>query len=260
MDETLDVWPAQRRLAQIYYVGAQAMAAASAMGYRGPRTDDFLELLRINSYAELQKAKSKFLGGQLTWARVADAAVTTVGKAMLGGDVERALEAAEDAHALADRLRERDKHPSARVTQATRTRITMLDALGSCVETAVGLRDGTVRPDDFDALGRMLSLRSRWFALRRELAQAHADKDWVLELVQAAAGKVLSSGAGPGAKAMASRAVAAWTSEASASTSVTPAASQRASPERGPSPAPKRTRLGEGDGERVEWTDEDDLF
>ena len=107
MDETLDMWPAQRRLAQINSLGVQAMAPAVEysdryVDYRGPRTDDFLELLRINSYAELQKAKSKYLGGQLTWAKVADAAVTAVGKVMLGGDVERALEAAEDAHTLAD--------------------------------------------------------------------------------------------------------------------------------------------------------------
>ena len=82
----------------------------------------------------MQRAKSKFLGGKLTWARVADAAVGAVGKAMLGAaDAERAIEAAEDAHALAERLQERDAHANARVTAATRTRIGMLDALGQHV-------------------------------------------------------------------------------------------------------------------------------
>ena len=261
----MDAWPAQE-LAQLLRA-----AAAEEPSYRGsPQTEEALELLRVNDYAELHAKKSKYIGGSLTWAKVAESAVAAIGKAMLGGDVERAVDAAEDAHALANRLRERDKHPSARVTATTRTRIGQLDALGTCVETAVGLRDETVRPDDFDALGRLLALRTRWYALRRELASAYAENDWVVELVQGAAGRVLSStSAGAGAKAMATRAVSAW---AVASTSVAapvastsaaaPAASTSAvaSSTESESPKAKRLKLGEGEGERVQWNDDDDLL
>ena len=103
----MEQWPAERH--------AQILAATAPQQpptYRGsPRVDEWLGLLRENSYAEMQKSKSKFLGGALTWARVADAAVTAIGKVMLGAaDAERAIEAAEDAHTLAERLRERDTH------------------------------------------------------------------------------------------------------------------------------------------------------
>ena len=103
----MEQWPAERH--------AQILAATAPQQpptYRGsPRVDEWLGLLRENSYAEMQKSKSKFLGGALTWARVADAAVTAIGKVMLGAaDFERAVEAAEDAHTLAEQLRERDTH------------------------------------------------------------------------------------------------------------------------------------------------------
>lgn len=244
-------WPAQRHAQMLW---TSAVEVAAAVEYRGsPRTDEWLDLLRFNSYADLAKRKSKYLGGQLTWARVADGAVSAVAKAMVLHDVERALDAANDAHVLAKRLRERDAHPNARVTAVTRRRIGMVDALGTCLETVAQLRDGTLRPDNFDALGRLLALRSRWYALQREVpALEGAGHDWVVELVQGAAGKVLSSDAGPGAKAMATRAVSAWTPDV-------PPDAPRDAPPVLPAP-PKRMRLDGDGGERVQWTDEDDLL
>ena len=224
-----------------------------AVVYRGqPRVEEALELLRINDYRELLQARSKYIkSGQLTWARVAGVAVEAVAKDMLRGDVDRALDAAEDAHELAQRLRTRDRDSSARVTAQLRSRIGQLDSLGTCIEAAVALRDGAA--PGFDVLGQLLSLRTRWHALRREHA-SELDADWVCALVQVAAGKVLSSNAGQGMKAMATRAVSAWTPEGEdePSSSVSPS----------DDPPPKRIKLApeSTDGERVQWTDEDDLL
>jgi len=197
------VWPA--------LLHAQMLAHA-AIVYRGsqPRVEEALELLRINDYRELLRAKSKYMKtGQLTWARVAGAAVDALAKDLLRGDVERALDAAEDARELAERLRERDRDPSARVTAQLRSRIGQLVGVGKCIEGAVAMRDGAA--PDFDSLGLLLSLRTRWYALRREHA-SELDADWVRALAQQASGKVLShADASQGLKAMATRAVSAWT-------------------------------------------------
>ena len=222
-------WPALRRWSMLY---------------RGsPRVDEALDLLRENDYDTLLARTSKLIAGRLTWARVAAVAVGQLARVFLLGEADRAASYAEDARALADRLRDRDAHPTARVTTQLRTQIGQLDAVARCIQAAVALRDGAEADDE--ALWRLAGLRTRWYALSREHASLASDAEWVRDLVQTAAGRVLSSAAGAGAKAVASRAVAAWLpADASAD-------------------APRATtRLGmDGDGVQVQWTDaDDDLF
>ena len=115
------------------------------------------------------------------------------------------------------------------------------------------MRDGAA--PDFDSLGLLLSLRTRWYALRREHA-SELDADWVRALAQQASGKVLShADASQGLKAMATRAVSAWTPQDEEARS-------RVSPSDSSGPPPKRIKLASEstDGERVQWTDEDDLL
>ena len=122
-------------------------------------------------------------------------------------------------------------------------------------EAAARLRDGGA--PDAEALGRLLALRTRWHALRRD-AESAADVDWVLALVQAAAGRVLaSSEASAGVKAMASRAVAAWVPE---SPPAEPAAAAAAPPTVTPGARPakvvKLTHLtNPSSGEQLTWDD-----
>ena len=95
-------WPALRRWSMLY---------------RGsPRVDEALDLLRENDYDALLARTSKLIAGRLTWARVAAVAVGQLARGFLLGEADRAASYAEDARALADRLRERDAHPTARVT------------------------------------------------------------------------------------------------------------------------------------------------
>ena len=255
--------------------------------YRGsPRVDEGLDLLRTNDYDALQQRRSKYIGGRLTWAKVADVVVAGLGKALLFGDADRAVSYVDDVRSLADRLVERDAHPSARVTTQLRARIGMLVATANCITAAGGLRDG--KPSSDATLGKLVALRTRWFGLKRELA-SHADHEWVVELVQGAAGRVLASDAGMGAKAVATRAAAAWLPEqptpptaptpraTSSPASVVPApptpphlhplSNDQLLPtplEEGVShtePASKRFKIdGDGPGEQVVWTDADDAL
>ena len=237
------------------------------VAYRGsPRLEKALELLKINDYEELRSEKTPLIPGALTWAKVAGVAVEAAAKGLLQGDAERAAEYAESVRTLAERLRERDGHVNARVTAQTRSQIGMLVATAACVEAALSLRDGKVAADDYDALGKLVSLRMRWHALRRERG-SHADGAWVVDLVQKAAGRVLSSDAGAGAKAMAARAVAALVPTEAATSPVT-VATPVATPPSSPgaeamieAPAAKRFKVsGDGPGVKVEWTDDDDLL
>ena len=242
--------------------------------YRGsPRVDEGLDLLRTNDYDALLQRRSKFIGGRLTWAKVATGVVAALGKAMLFGDADRAVSYADDVRALADRLAERDAHPSARVTAQLRAHIRLLIATVDCLTAAVGLRDG--KPSSDAALGKLVALRTRWFGLKRELA-SHADDEWVAELVQAAAGRVLASDAGPGAKAVATRAAAAWLPERQPPPTTPPHASAASNapagvplllaPRKGgdpprDEPAPKRFKVsGDGPGVQLAWTDADDAL
>ena len=255
--------------------------------YRGsPRVDEGLDLLRTNDYDALQQRRSKYIGGRLTWAKVADVVVAGLGKALLFGDADRAVSYVDDVRSLADRLVERDAHPSARVTTQLRARIGMLVATANCIAAAVELRDG--KPSSDAALGKLVALRTRWFGLKRELA-SHADHEWVVELVQGAAGRVLASDAGMGAKAVATRAAAAWLPVqptpppvpeprvASPPADDAPPSPTRqrphplpdaqhflTPPEEGVShaePASKRFKVdGDGPGEQVTWTDADDAL
>ena len=109
----------------------RALAQAWMLVYRGsPRVDEALDLLRENSYEALQRRRSKFIGGKLTWASVCGVAVGAIAKGLLG-DLDKALDAGEDAHTLAERLAERDRQSHARVTAEQRRRIRQLDA-GIC--------------------------------------------------------------------------------------------------------------------------------
>ena len=227
------------------------------LAYRGsPRVDEALELLTINDYQTLLKTKSKLIRGQLTWANVCAVAANGVAPRLLEGDLDRAMDACEDAHTLAERLKERDRHVNARVTAALRQRIGQLEALAACLEVAARLREGEAI-DDLDALGRLLALRTRWFALRRD-TQSHADSAWVVELVQAAAGRVLTSGASAAAKGLASKAVAAWVvpAPADASPSTPPHTPPHTPPE---APPPAKRMMRHDGGEQLTW-DDDDLF
>ena len=165
--------------------------------------DDGLELLRQNDYETLRRATTSVVRGQPTWAKVAEAVVEQLKMPLLSGPVGEALEAAERARTLAERLRARDAHPSARVTTTLRSRIGALERLALCVEAAVRLKEGAAA-DEAD-VGRLIALRQRWTALRRE-----QDEDaWVRSLALAAAGAVLASD-DVGLQAMATRAVVRW--------------------------------------------------
>ena len=218
-----------------------------------PAMDEALELLRKNDYHELLRSKANFIRGPLTWASVCAVAVATVAAGLLDGALDKAIDVADDAHTLAERLRERDQNSSARVTAQLRQRIGMLDGLASCFEAAVALRDGG--PIEFEALGRLVALRTRWFALRREMG-SEAESDWVVALVQAAVGKVLTSDAGAGAKNMASRALAAWVATDPSAASVAADAPDAAASDADAPAAHKRLKLSEGPGEAVSWDDD----
>jgi cell division septation protein DedD len=167
--------------------------------------------------------------------------------------------------------------------------IGQLHALARCLSSTDALRGGQT-PDD-DALSRLVALRMRWYAVKREHPRLPADAEWVRELVQGAVGRVLLSDASAGAKAVASRAVAAWVVEdgegtampstappaapsaapssasSTASSTASSAASSAASPAASPddasaapsAPEAKRFKVsGDGPGVQVEWTDADD--
>ena len=98
---------------------------------------DGLDLLQENDYHQLLRTKSKHIRGPMTWANVCAAAVSEIATALLEGPLQSALDACEHAHTLADRLTERDKHPTARVTAQLRNRINQLHATAACIEAAV---------------------------------------------------------------------------------------------------------------------------
>jgi hypothetical protein len=185
-----------------------ALRCALQLTYCGDVSGEALQLLRENDHGRLLKASATHIRPPYTWARVADIAVVRIARALLDGDED----ACEDARVLGDRLRDRDASGPARVTATLRHRIGQVVRLGACVEAVGDLRDGSWRADDQDALGKLLAARTAWFAVRREHASSTAS-DWLLDAVQRAAGRVLSSNASAGAKAMASRAVSAWTVE-----------------------------------------------
>ena len=224
--------------------------------YRGsPRVEEALRLLEENDYETLRKQQSNLIRGVLTWARVSAVAIEGIAARLVEGDLDRALDACDDAHTLADRLRQRDQHVNARVTAQVRERIGQLEALATCIDTAAALKEGE-SVDDLDALGRLLALHRRWHGMRRAV-DSHADAEWLVALVQAAAGRVLTSGASGAAKGIASRAVAAWVPEVSPSASPLPNASPP--PPSGTPPPAKRMRTESGGGgESLTWDDDDD--
>ena len=150
--------------------------------YRGsPRLSEALDLLEINDYHELLRRRSKLIPGKLTWARVAGVAVSAAAKALLLGDADRAVSYAEDVRKLADRLRDRDAHPTARVTAQLRAQIGQLRALAECISAAVALRDGEAASDA--AMGQLAALRTRFYALQGEHPAIYTDHRWAEELV-----------------------------------------------------------------------------
>ena len=239
-----------------------ALDRALALVYRGsPRLVEALDLLAENSYEALRRKRAALLTGPLTWARVCAVAIEALAKAFLHGGVDSALAACEDAHLLAKRLRERDQHVNARVTAGQRRLIGWLEAVARCFEAAAAVRDGTV--DDLAVLSIAGALRMRWYALRREMG-SEAESDWVLTLVQEAVGRVLSSGS-DGARAMATRVLAAWVPEATPPPDTSPhlSPSPRASPTQQritSSDAPPPKRLVQDGGVAVQWTDGDDMM
>ena len=256
--------------------------------YRGsPRLSEALDLLEINDYHEMLQRRSKLIPGKLTWARVAGVAVSVAAKALLLGDADRAVSYVEDVRALADRLRDRDAHPTARVTTQLRAQIGQLLAFAECISAVVALRDGKAATDA--SMGKLTALRTRFYVLRGEHPSIHGEWQWAEELVQTAAGRVLTSDAGAGAKAVAARAVAAWLPVAASRTplhtplhapshalSRTPShTATLASPMASNAPPPTGVPLlvpplprdqpsqrfkisGEGPGVQLAWTDEDD--
>ena len=69
--------------------------------YRGsPRVDEALNLLRENDYQTLLRTKAKHLRAPLTWATVSAVAVKATAAALLEGDLDRALDAADLAPAF----------------------------------------------------------------------------------------------------------------------------------------------------------------
>ena len=169
-------------------VGSNAMSTALVRSaqlrhpYRGtPRLSEALDLLKLNDYHELLQRRSKLIAGKLTWARVAGVAVSAAAKALLLGDADRALPYVEDVRTLADRLRDRDAHPTARVTAQLRARIGQLLALAECLSAAAALRDGEEATDA--AMGKLVALRTRFYALKGEHPSLPADRRWAEELV-----------------------------------------------------------------------------
>ena len=217
-----------------------AFIHAMALPYRnaedGLLLDELLSLLAENDFHALKHARSAHVRGTKSWARLAGLAVELIRRPLVRGGLAVAREAYENAHLLEHRLAQRDTSTSARVTSELRERITRLARLASAVRAAVALQEGETPTDA--SVGHLLGLHQRWFALRDE---EPADQTWVVDLVNAAAARVLQSGAHGALKGLAGRAAAQWTPE--------PA-----------EPPPKRTRVEDSSpGVSLTWDSDDDF-
>lgn len=229
---------------------SRAFEHALQLAYRGsPRLEECLDLLMENQHDTLLRSKPKYLRPPYTWAKIAETAVGIIAIDLLHGGVDRAMATVDDARALEERLRARDDHPTARVTSALRHRIGLVSAAVTGIEAADAVLHGSITDD---TLTRLSGLHTRWYAARREFA-SDADVSWVLDLVQRAVARVLSSTVGSAAKAMATRTLSTWLPELVEKPHATAPGLSTATV-----PGAKRIKLSHGAGEQLVWSDADD--
>lgn len=191
-----------------------------------------LELLANNDAASMARARAPSLAervrGKFTWASVGEWAASEVGARLL----ERAAleESVDEAKELMTRLQQRDGARNARVTTALRDKITLVHAVAVTLDELTRVADGTLRAS-YDTAGRASALLTRWVRLGGQKA------GWARALMETATAEVLGDpAASAGLKASYTRALAAWLPPPGGGGSAAPA------------------------GERVEWTDADDLL
>ena len=204
----------------------------SAGRYDDAQVRAALELLAINDYSELQRARNDAFprGKSFTWAALAQGATSALGEALLeGGD-----DTLEDCELLASRLESRDGSKSARVTSELRGAIDLVTKSARAVAMLQRVADGRAASDR-DAM-QATTLRALWRRLRE--AYGAGDDAWIIDVVQRASGKVLASDASGLVKSLFARAVAQWSPP----------------PPVDLEPPPKRAK-----GTKVEWSDDEDF-
>jgi hypothetical protein len=243
------LWPAQMRADAIY----RAMSGTKRKD-REPETfsteqiKESLELLRDNDHASLLRKRAHTIKtGSLTWARLAEATASGVTRKLLNCSSDDQLrDASDEAHELNLRLQERTAVKGARVTMEVRSVITAVAALGQALKQMLDVKGG-MEPSMDDG-GRAIALRRRWIQL------GGGANSYVVGLVQAAAGRVLSKGYHPAVKGLYSKAVAAWANGGLSDPSSGPLSQQRSSG------GGSSTGHGGDEGERVTWDSDDDLY
>lgn len=186
-----------------------------------------LDLLGNNDAASIAKARAPSLAervrGKFTWASVGEWVASEVGARLLDRTaMEESVDAAKELYA---RLQQRDGARNARVTTALRDRIAHVHSVAVTLDELTRVAGDTLVAS-YDTAGRASTLLRRWLALGGQKA------GWPRALMEAATARVLGSAASAGVKASYTRALAAWL------------------------PPPNGGLIGE----RVEWTDADDLL
>jgi hypothetical protein len=205
----------------------------SAGRYDDAQVRAALELLAINDFSELQRARNDAFprGKSFTWAALAQGATSALGEALLEGGDDDTL---EDCSLLASRLESRDASKSARVTSELRGAIDLVTKSARAVAMLQRVADGRAASDR-DAM-QATTLRALWRRLRE--AYGAGDDAWIIDVVQRASGRVLASDASGLVKSLFARAVAQWSPP----------------PPVDLEPPPKRAK-----GTKVEWSDDEDF-
>ena len=165
--------------------------------------------------------------GALSWAKLGEYAVEAIKTELHAIRSEEDLrEAAHHARTLASRLHTRDGVRGARTTRELRDSIGLVASLTKVLTEMERIRSGELRPNH-DNGANAQTVRQRWVRL------GLGDNPWIKRMVEQTVANVLASGGtSAGVKSLFTRAAATWL------------------------PPPT---LSAEDGERVEWSDDDDM-
>ena len=162
-----------------------------------------LELLAVNDYNDLSRARPRFVKGSLTWARLATSASAAIAHQLLSVRSDQALEeAVENVRELMHRMETREGVPGARITKEIREQITLLFKVAATLSDLQGIAAG--RKPTEDAAGRTTALRMLWNRLGGD------DNPLVSDLITEAVAKVLASSAPSYVKSLFNRSLTHW--------------------------------------------------